>query len=213
MTEYDYSPEGYEKYLETQNRVSNWVNDQSGRYNQYSSPFAPTHRSTSTPPSHHAIHYSHHSSSRHREGSHHSSAHSSSTVQPSRPEQTRSFTAPVGEVHRSSRSHSHSHSQSRSQQSPPPSSRRAHNVLPTSYVSYGQYRDPYRESSTQKPRYAVQTYAAQSGQIVLPPLRRGQEYHIQPGHGSGPLYVVVRTALHRARYPALISVPRPTTRT
>ncbi|KAG5642382.1 hypothetical protein DXG03_002940 [Asterophora parasitica] len=26
MTEYDYSPEGYERYMQTQNRIANWVN-------------------------------------------------------------------------------------------------------------------------------------------------------------------------------------------
>lgn len=41
MTEYDYSPEAYERHLANQNRVSNWVSDQASRKHQYSNPFTP----------------------------------------------------------------------------------------------------------------------------------------------------------------------------
>ncbi|KAI0918493.1 hypothetical protein AcW1_009627 [Taiwanofungus camphoratus] len=40
MTEYDYSPAAYEKYLATQSRVSNWVSDQASRVPHYSNPLA-----------------------------------------------------------------------------------------------------------------------------------------------------------------------------
>lgn len=189
MTEYDFSPEGYEKYLETQNRVSNWVTDQSGRFNQYSNPFVPSQRSTSVPPASYPAHYtSHHSSSR-RDGSHHSTSPtsaSSSRQRPGRPEHTRSYTAPVGEVYRSS---SRSHSHPRSQQSPPVPSHQSRATSPSSHVTYGHYREPHRE----KPRYAAATHDA-SGNIVLPPLRPGEQYRINPGSYGGQLYIVVSVA-------------------
>ncbi|KAF7791710.1 hypothetical protein EIP86_002734 [Pleurotus ostreatoroseus] len=50
MTEYDYSPEAYERYMENQNRVSHWVSDQASRKHQYASPFNPP--PLSIPPSH-----------------------------------------------------------------------------------------------------------------------------------------------------------------
>lgn len=69
MTEYDYSPEGYARYLATQNRVSNWVTDQASRAQQYSTPFGA--RSVSTPPS---DYYQRPSSGRRRSSSRHSSS-------------------------------------------------------------------------------------------------------------------------------------------
>lgn len=39
MTEYDYSPAAYERYLRTQNRVSNWVSHTKAHERQYSNPF------------------------------------------------------------------------------------------------------------------------------------------------------------------------------
>ncbi|KAG7087432.1 hypothetical protein E1B28_013398 [Marasmius oreades] len=39
MTEYDYSPEGYERYLETQRRISRWVDTAEAHRNQFKSPF------------------------------------------------------------------------------------------------------------------------------------------------------------------------------
>jgi hypothetical protein len=194
MTEYDFSPEGYEKYLETQNRVSNWVTDQSGRLKQYQNPFVPSQRSTSVPPSHHTVQTtSHHSSSRPREGSHHLTTPTSlspSKPRPSRPEHTRSFTAPVGEVQRSSRAHSRSH------QSPPASSQQSRTTSPSSHVSYGHYKDPYRDSHREKPRYETYTYESTAGEIVLPPLRHGEQYRIQPGNTSRTLYIVVCLVIH-----------------
>lgn len=42
MTEYDYSPEAYEKYLQTQERISNWVSETKAQKTQYRNPFIPT---------------------------------------------------------------------------------------------------------------------------------------------------------------------------
>ena len=41
MTEYDYSPAAYEKYINTQVRVSNWVSSQSDHTQSYGNPFMP----------------------------------------------------------------------------------------------------------------------------------------------------------------------------
>jgi len=42
MTEYDYSPAAYEKYINTQLRVSNWVSSQSDHTQNYGNPFVPS---------------------------------------------------------------------------------------------------------------------------------------------------------------------------
>ncbi|KAF9265134.1 hypothetical protein L218DRAFT_185777 [Marasmius fiardii PR-910] len=39
MTEYDYSPEGYERYLETQRRISQWVDTAEAHRDQFKAPF------------------------------------------------------------------------------------------------------------------------------------------------------------------------------
>ncbi|KAJ3838643.1 hypothetical protein EV361DRAFT_146327 [Lentinula raphanica] len=39
MTEYDYSPEGYQRYLDTQRRISRWVENTNAYASQFRSPF------------------------------------------------------------------------------------------------------------------------------------------------------------------------------
>ncbi|EED85679.1 predicted protein [Postia placenta Mad-698-R] len=51
MTEYDFSPEAYEKYLATQTRVSNWVSDQVSRGPRYADPRVPPSNPPSVVPS------------------------------------------------------------------------------------------------------------------------------------------------------------------
>ncbi|KDR84929.1 hypothetical protein GALMADRAFT_300678 [Galerina marginata CBS 339.88] len=41
MTEYDYSPEGYERFLATQNRIANWVDQTEQSRPQFEHPFQP----------------------------------------------------------------------------------------------------------------------------------------------------------------------------
>lgn len=41
MTEYDYSPAAYERYMAQQMRVSNWVSEQTHRTHEYRNPFVP----------------------------------------------------------------------------------------------------------------------------------------------------------------------------
>lgn len=42
MTEYDYSPAAHERYMRTQDRVSNWVSHSKAHESQYSNPFVPS---------------------------------------------------------------------------------------------------------------------------------------------------------------------------
>lgn len=49
MTEYDYSPAAYEKYISTQVRVSNWVSSQSDHTQSYGNPFMPSTYLSSKP--------------------------------------------------------------------------------------------------------------------------------------------------------------------
>ncbi|EED84577.1 predicted protein [Postia placenta Mad-698-R] len=51
MTEYDFSPEAYEKYMATQTRVSNWVSDQVSRGPRYADPHVPPSNPPSVVPS------------------------------------------------------------------------------------------------------------------------------------------------------------------
>ncbi|KAJ3934031.1 MAG: hypothetical protein NXY57DRAFT_739911 [Lentinula lateritia] len=39
MTEYDYSPEGYQRYLDTQRRISKWVQNTNAHASEFRSPF------------------------------------------------------------------------------------------------------------------------------------------------------------------------------
>ena len=42
MAEYNYSPGAYERYIATQNRVSNWISSQSSHSESYPNPFVPS---------------------------------------------------------------------------------------------------------------------------------------------------------------------------
>lgn len=44
MTEYDYSPEGYERHLETQARIERWVDNAERKRSEFQSPFISTPR-------------------------------------------------------------------------------------------------------------------------------------------------------------------------
>lgn len=49
MTEYDYSPAAYEKYISTQHRVSDWVSSQSDHTQSYGNPFMPSSHVSTKP--------------------------------------------------------------------------------------------------------------------------------------------------------------------
>lgn len=189
MTEYDYSPEAYEKYIANQTRVSNWVTDQSGRFKQYSNPFVG--RSTSVPHS-----YSSHHSSRHGGRSSQPSSSSTSPVRERayRPEPHRSFTAPVEGAYRST-----SHG-SRSQSSTSPTYR-TQASSPTSHSTHTAHNyDPYKP----KVKYQQYAYDSSAKQIVLPPPRHGERYIIVPPEGRELVVLVSRATIRPA--PLLIGM-------
>ncbi|EKM57743.1 uncharacterized protein PHACADRAFT_182195 [Phanerochaete carnosa HHB-10118-sp] len=171
MTEYDWSPEAWERHLENQQRVSNWVTDQSARLpkQQRASSVAPSYPTQS----------SHQSSSRHNRRSSSTSPTSSTPTKarPARPEHKRSYTEPVHEAYRSSRP-------SRSRQiSPQPVYQSK--ASPTAYASqtYIPHTTPYVVSHDKHGggyRYQTYSYDATSGHLVLPPPRSGEQYIIMP---------------------------------
>lgn len=119
MTEYDYSPDAVERYMENQNRVAGWVSGQAYEAPRYKDPFnaTPSVATTQLPPDRHKSHTrsrSHsHSSSRHQSSSRsrtssHSRSSSATFFVPQNPppmpvvspvpltrQPTRSYTTPV----------------------------------------------------------------------------------------------------------------------
>ncbi|KAI0779166.1 hypothetical protein BC629DRAFT_1594541 [Irpex lacteus] len=157
MTEYDYSPEGYERYLSTQNRVSNWVQEQNHRMQKYTNPY--TTRSVSTPPIEHA----HRSSSRDR-------SHHRSFSHTSRPEPRRSLTTPAEAVPRSIHP-------SQIQTAVPTT----YYHQPTAPVSYA---SPTSTATYKQPKsYRTYQYDGTTREIVLPTPRAGETYVIIPPKG------------------------------
>ncbi|KAI0084083.1 hypothetical protein BDY19DRAFT_974432 [Irpex rosettiformis] len=157
MTEYDYSPEGYERYLSTQNRVSNWVQEQNHRMQKYTNPY--TNRSVSTPPIEHARHSSSRDRSHHRSFSH-----------TSRPEPRRSLTTPVEAAPRSM------HMSSTHTAVPAVYYNQA--TAPLTYVS------PTSMGAYQQPKsYRTYQYDGSTREIVLPTPRAGETYVIIPPKG------------------------------
>jgi hypothetical protein len=153
MTEYDYSPEGYERYLSTQNRVSNWVQEQNTRMAKYTNPYT---RSVSTPPTASV----HRSSTRPSDRSHHrSSSHSS------RPEPRRSLTTPAEATSRSGHSSYAQHG--------------AYYYQSTAPISYTSPATASQGSQS----YRTYQYDGSSREIVLPPPRAGETYVIIPPKG------------------------------
>ena len=49
MTEYDYSPAAHERYMRTQDRVSNWVSHSKAHESEYSNPFVPSVANSGAP--------------------------------------------------------------------------------------------------------------------------------------------------------------------
>ncbi len=165
MTEYDYSTEGYERYIATQNRVSNWVSDQVSRTPQHQAPFVA--RSVSQPPL-----QTRHSSSSTRDR-HHSPSSSRSS---SRPPPRRMHTTDV--YHQSSRS-----GHAIPPQYPP------QYYQTTSPLSYA---PPVPLPQGHNAMYKTYEYDHNTREIVLPPPRRGETYVIIPPNGRR-VEVVVST--------------------
>ena len=147
MTEYDYSPAAYEKYINTQVRVSNWVSTQSDHTQNYSNPFIPSaHISTKPLPEEHGPRRVAKSPPRSRSST--TSARSSTTTPPqtARQPHVRSHTT------RDVRQERHTPTRSKTMPAQPqamvyPVAPGQTFVLPTSSRDKRDDRDKYRSSS------------------------------------------------------------------
>lgn len=199
MTEYDYSPEAYEKYVRTQERISNWVSQTKAHERQYANPFVPSEaggdRSSTPPPKPHrsrssgstttvtvrpkAINPPPPQRSKTLDSRHERSGASPTTSGSSRPSRSRSFTNTSPDSRSSkprSRSHTHSHSQSYSQPQPLPQRSYTHPPMPM--------QPPPRSNSTPPVQY--KTYdmpGRRGGPVQIPPPRNGETYVIIPPSG------------------------------
>ncbi|KAK7685483.1 hypothetical protein QCA50_011347 [Cerrena zonata] len=179
MTEYDFSQEGFDRYMKTQERVQKWVYRQAHYAREYDSPFVPRAPSTLPPPS--ATVTRHHSQ---RDAGHAGS--------PSRHNSSSAFTSSRPTVHRSATlPPTHSAVVQKSSQPPSRHSRSQSHALPPQAVyqqqPYYQGASPvgYAPPSRQiHGKTTYQTYTFDSNaQIVLPPPKRGDTYIIVPPAG------------------------------
>ncbi|KAH7925618.1 hypothetical protein BV22DRAFT_1104821 [Leucogyrophana mollusca] len=186
MTEYDYSPAAYERYIATQSRVSNWVSNTTQQSHQYSNPFVLSPSQATRSPD-----------------QLYPSSSSSSYI---RPAPTRSKTLPHRDApyqptgpppsSRPSRSRSHSYSDTksskyRSRSQPHSRSSSQHRPHHTSYqITYPSPPPPplpYRHQQpirTNSVPVNYRTYQS-GGPIYLPTPRAGHSYYIVPPGGAG----------------------------
>jgi hypothetical protein len=189
MTEYDYSPAAYDRFMESQSRVGRWVDNANQHAREFGNPFVPSQAD----PAEKSDFYSSSSSSSHRR------TKSSST----RPSTTRSFTVPEQRDRaRGATSHHHHHrsgTSSNMRSSPTSSSdtssssastarphhSRSHTVH-TQYPAYGTRAPaPQPVRSRTLPGGIVYELDPQGkGDIILPPVPHGQTYVIVPPHGK-----------------------------
>jgi len=194
MTEYDYSPAAYERYMDNQNRVSNWVHKQSSYAPVYANPFKPpvdylpAHEPEPESPSH--------SSSRHRDRDYDRSDRESSSRHShsgSRPNVYRSATTPIPPSSSTQYQNKHSRSPSRSRDYSTSRHnnhhRSASSSTPITYIPAAPPLPPPHgysgyDNNGQKTMYKTYTYDASTGrEIVLPPMRSGETYVICPPTG------------------------------
>ena len=203
MTEYDYSPAAYEKYLRTQTRVSNWVSQTKAHERQYSNPFVasvmgspaafsaqslPPHKpepkrskssgSASTAPGPVTkVRASRDSSSGpQRSKTLDSKQTRSSHPNTERPSRSRSFSASKEDVYVKPRSRSHhSHSRSQPQAVYTTQAQYYHPPLPAPVRSY---TAPHQQfvSGTGQPIYLPQGQPGQTFVIIPPGADRRVEY-------------------------------------
>lgn len=189
MTEYDFSQDGYDRYMKTQERVQKWVYRQANYAREYDNPFVPRPSSAISPPS---ASVTRHLSQR--------DASRGQSVSPSRHTSSSNFTSSRATVHRSATlppTHSaivqktsqpsSRHSRSHSHAPPPPQT--AYQQAYYQASSPVGYAPPSRQSHGQT---TYQTYTFDpNAQIVLPPPKRGDTYIIVPPAGR-KVEVVVR---------------------
>ncbi|EGO04125.1 hypothetical protein SERLA73DRAFT_165614 [Serpula lacrymans var. lacrymans S7.3] len=166
MTEYDYSPAAYERYMATHNRVSNWVSNTTQHAHKYSNPFVPSPFLSSRP-----LHDQASDVSTYRPTPIRSTTlpHRDPSDQPfSRPSRSRSYSQDDQKPRHRSRSHSRSSSNQKEvlytvPPLPKPRGGRRSDSVPVVYRTYD---------------------ASSGGPIYLPPPRPGQTYFVVPPPGG-----------------------------
>lgn len=201
MTEYDYSPDAYNRYLHTQNRVSNWVSQTKAHERQYANPFVPSAANgppppPSPPPPRPAVQPQRSKSfgssgtaiirprdmnangSSPQRSKTLDSRESRETESPSRHSRSRSFShthdsrsKPRSRSHHSHHSHSHSHSQSHSHP-------RSHGPPPP--MPMPMHMNPPIRSNSTPPVYKAYDIRTGEGPVHLPAPRPGETYVIIP---------------------------------
>lgn len=211
MTEYDYSPEAYERYIAKQQSIARWVERQAQEAPRYANPFLPSEaggqeqrlpahggddrrrsvtRSFSTP-----VDARHNSPSpaRHHHRSH--SQHTNGKVHTMHLYSAQHSSTPTL-VQDGSRSHSHSRSSSRAHHARPPPSR-SQNYASTPAFSASQtllHRSSSHRSHGSSTAHAVQ-YASKPGQPVI--WNQGkQTYVVIPSRGGRVEVRVRKFAFH-----------------
>lgn len=188
MTEYDYSPDAVEKYMEKQRKISRWADEQArlAEANRYSNPFLPSdarsgmQRSESSPVDS-AYEGSRHSRSQSTPRTHHSRTHYSShghghTSTPTLVQHEDPYSHSRSHSH--SRSRSHSRPSSRSHTRPPPS--RSHSYAANHHQTTSQghlvydsryphhtYYDPDRSSPMRYASSPAEPFVMQQGKKTL----------------------------------------------
>lgn len=205
MTEYDYSPEAYERYITKQQSIARWVERQSQEAPRYANPFLPSEngeperphllnnddrrrsvtRSFSTP-----IDARHNSPSPAR---HHHRSHSNANggkvhtmhLYSAQHSSTPTLVQQDGSHSHGSRSHSHSRSSSRAHPRPPPSRSQnyaANNPAFTASQTQLHRSGSHRSHGSSTAHHTLQ-YASTPGQPVI--MQRGkQTYVVVPSRGG-----------------------------
>jgi hypothetical protein len=202
MTEYDYSPEAYEKYLATQRRIANWVSDTNAEAHRYRNPFVRSPSSIAPSTSSDSVRSSHRSPSRHdRE------LRRSKTLSPSRtasrarsPASSRS--SGPSRVSPTSSHQAYVYSPTASYTYPATSHTTAQHIVysPQAQFVYspsGQYYQTYQASHPQpgshnaatfyssgNPNVHYVTYDPSAGRVEIPPPQPGQTYIVYPPAGG-----------------------------
>lgn len=197
MTEYDYSPAAYNRYIESQSRVGRWVDNANEHAREYVNPFVPSNADPAEKSDFYAS-----SSSSHRRSK-------SAAVKQSTP---RSLEVPEQHrvrdySHRSSSSRDHHHRPSNTRSSSSSSSSSAtYTARPYSSRSYTLPQHPPAHgvrAPLQPTRSRTMPHGyhyEQGNEIMLPPMRPGQTYVIIPPHGK-PVNVVSTDGSHVIQQP------------
>ncbi|KAF7976640.1 hypothetical protein HWV62_5957 [Athelia sp. TMB] len=210
MTEYDYSPAAYEKYLRTQTRVSNWVSQTKAHERQYANPFvasvigspaafsahlppepkrSKSSGSTSTAPTPRHVRPSREGGGPQRSKTLDSKQTRSSHPTTERPSRSRSFSASKEDVYIKPRSRSH-HSHSRSQpQAVYTTQAQYHYPHPPVPAPVRSYTAPHQQfvSGNGQPIYLPQAHPGQTFVIIPPGADRRVEYqYVSAGTGAHP---------------------------